>query len=110
MPNNFQIILCTCPEAASAKLIAKHLVNKHLAACVNILPAITSIYRWQESIEESQEHLLIIKTLASLYAKVEQAIRQHHPYQTPGIIALTIEQGSSDYFAWLTNCLKEKTV
>jgi periplasmic divalent cation tolerance protein len=71
MPICYQIILCTCPDKATAGKIAHCLVNDKLAACVNILPGITSIYRWHEQIESAQEHLLLIKAVKTSYQAIE---------------------------------------
>lgn len=99
--NEFQIVLCSCPDIGIAKQLAHHLVAKRLAACVNIIPQILSIYRWQEKIEENPELLLVIKTSAARYAQLEHAIKTRHPYEAPEIIALPIQQGLPVYLDWL---------
>jgi periplasmic divalent cation tolerance protein len=92
------LILCTCPSA-------RHLVEAHLAACVNILPGLRSVYLWQGEIEAAQEQLLLIKSAQSQYAAIESAIKTLHPYQLPEIIALPIQQGSAEYLQWIDSCL-----
>ena len=108
MANRHQIILCTCPDPASAHKIAETLIIQSLAACVNILPGLTSVYRWQNKIETAQEHLLLIKTRQDHYAALETAIRQHHPYELPEIIAVSVEQGLPEYLQWIDTCLTSK--
>lgn len=105
MSNFAQIILCTCPDQESAEIIARLLVERNLAACVNIIPGITSIYRWQEQIESAQEHVLLIKSNKNSYQVVESTILQNHPYELPEIIAIPIEQGLPDYLHWIDSCL-----
>ena len=102
----YQLILCTCPDQKSAEIIAKHLLSVHLAACVNILPGLTSVYQWQGDIESAQEHLLIIKSQQQQFTAIEAAIKAIHPYQIPEIIAVAIEQGSAEYLKWIDSCLR----
>jgi periplasmic divalent cation tolerance protein len=101
MNTHHVVIYCTCPDQGIAECIATAVVSERLAACVNIVPAITSIYRWQERVQSDQELLLIIKTRSDIYPALETRIRGLHPYQVVEIIALPILQGSSDYLAWL---------
>ncbi len=102
----YQLILCTCPNQNSAEIIAKHLVSQHLAACVNIMPGLTSIYEWQGEIETAQEHLLMIKSRQQQFVAIETAIKAIHPHQVPEIIAVAIEQGSAEYLNWINSCLR----
>ncbi len=102
--SHYQIILCTFPQFSFAKQCAHALVKKQLAACVNILPRMTSVYAWQGKIETAQEHLLIIKAQANQYAAIETWLKKHHPYDVPEIIALPIEQGLPDYLNWISSC------
>lgn len=101
MQADFLIILCTCPNKDSATAVANTLVSKRLAACVNILPGLTSVYHWQGNIESSEECLLIIKSTQKVYPEIESAIRQTHPYELPEIVAVPIEKGLEDYLAWI---------
>jgi len=96
-----QIVLCTCPDQQIADHIAEMLVKDKLAACVNILPGIKSVYQWQGVVETAQEHLLLIKSQRHRFAAIETAIKAAHPYQVPEIIAVAIENGSDDYLQWL---------
>lgn len=100
-----QLILCTCPDAEVAERIAGELVGLRLAACVNILPGITSIYAWQGRIESAQEHLLLIKSHSSRYAAIEAAIHASHPYEVPEIVAVPLERGSAAYLQWIDSCV-----
>jgi len=104
MPTQYQITLCTCPDKDTAEKIARLLVNDKLAACVNILPGITSVYRWHEQVESAQEHLLLIKANKSRYQAIETTIKKHHPYELPEIIAVPIENGLPEYLHWIDSC------
>lgn len=103
-----QLILCTCPDPASAQTIAEALIGRNLAACVNILPGLTSVYRWQDNIETAQEQLLLIKTRRDRYHELEAAIRQNHPYELPEIIAVSVERGLPEYLQWIDECVTSK--
>jgi periplasmic divalent cation tolerance protein len=98
------IILNTCPDREWADKIAHHLVEARLAGCVNIVPQLTSVYRWQGQTEMAEEHQLIIKAAQENYQAVESAIKSLHPYQVPEIIALPIVNGSADYLDWIHSC------
>lgn len=102
MPDPHQIVLNTCPDADTARSLAQHLVEQGLAACVNIISGIHSVYRWQGRIESGEEHLLVIKTRQSAYAGLEQAIRERHPYELPEIIAVPVSQGLPAYLDWIS--------
>jgi periplasmic divalent cation tolerance protein len=104
MPTRYQIILCTCPDKDTAEKLAQLLVDDKLAACVNILPGITSIYLWQKQIESAQEHLLLIKANKSSYQAIEAKIKKHHPYELPEIITVPIENGLPEYLHWIDSC------
>jgi periplasmic divalent cation tolerance protein len=104
MPIRHQIILCTCPDNATAEKIAHLLVTDKLAACVNILPGVTSIYRWHEQIETAQEHLLLIKANKTRYQAIEKTIKKYHPYELPEIIAVPIDNGLPEYLHWIDSC------
>jgi periplasmic divalent cation tolerance protein len=99
------LILCTCPDAETADRIARLIIGEKLAACVNILPSVRSVYEWQGEVETAQEHLLLIKSPLERYAAIEAAINTAHPYQLPEIIAVAIECGSAEYLKWIDSCL-----
>lgn len=96
------VILNTCPDEQVAQTLATQLVERELAACVNIVRGITSIYRWQGQRECEQETLLLIKTTTACYASVEAFITEQHPYEVPEIIALPVSAGLPAYLNWLT--------
>ncbi|NMP31769.1 divalent-cation tolerance protein CutA [Thalassotalea sp. M1531] len=102
----FQVVLCTCPNKILAEEIAKVLVSEQLAACVNIMPGVTSIYQWQGKIEQDEEVMLLIKTSANLFGKLSNKIKQLHSYDVPEIVALDIQQGDEGYLDWITGSLK----
>lgn len=96
-----RVVLSTAGSESEARKIAQHLVEQQLAACVNIVPQIESIYRWQGKVESSREWLLVIKTTAERFAEVRDSIRGLHSYELPECIAIAIEDGSSDYLQWI---------
>lgn len=100
---DYQLVLTTCPDAAVAERIARTLVEERLAACVNILPPMQSIYRWKTQVETASEQLLIIKTRRRDYSLVERRIRELHSYELPEVIAVPIAAGLPQYLAWIEN-------
>lgn len=98
-----QIVLCTAGSEEEARKIAHSLLERRLAACVNIVPQIVSIYEWQGKVEEGREWLLLIKTSAEMFGRVHAAIRELHSYELPECIAVDIADASSDYLKWLEN-------
>ena len=101
--NQEYIVLCTCPNQKHATKIAKSLVESAVAACVNIIPNITSIYYWEEKLTTDSECLLLIKTTKAAYNELEQAILAQHAYDCPEIVAMPIEAGSKNYLTWIQN-------
>lgn len=97
------VILCTCPDLDTGTEIARTLVTADLAACVNIVPGVTSFYRWQGAVESDTEVQLIIKSDTTRYAGVESVILDLHPYELPEIIGVPITTGLAPYLAWLQN-------
>ena len=95
------LVLCTCPDQDTAQNIANHLVDNKLAACVNILPGVISVYHWQGNRESAQEHLLLIKTTQKAYNKLEKALCELHPYELPEVIAVPIQNGLTAYLEWI---------
>ena len=90
------------PDRAAAERIADLLIEKHLAACVNILAACRSVYRWKGAVQHDEEHPVFIKTTTDRYAELEAALRAAHPYELPEIIAVPIERGLTAYLDWVT--------
>jgi periplasmic divalent cation tolerance protein len=101
-----RIVLSTAGSEEEAQKIARHLVEHRLAACVNIVPQIESIYRWQGKVESSQEWLLLIKTTAERFPAVRDALRELHSYELPECIAISVEDGSADYLQWIEDSMK----
>jgi len=99
--NTHIIILTTLPDEVVARSLAQELIKSQMAACINIMPRMSSIYSWKGKIEEGQEHLLMIKTRTERYAAIEQAIRAQHPYELPEIIATPISHGLPEYMNWI---------
>lgn len=95
------VVLCTCPDEAAAGRLAQGLVGQRLAACVNILPAIRSIYRWKGETQDDPEVLMIAKTTRSTYARLEAWLMDHHPYDVPEVLALPVPLGSAAYLGWV---------
>ena len=106
MTNETQIVLCTVPDEATARRIASALVGEKLAACVNIVPGIISVYRWKETTETAPELLLIIKTTAGVYTRLQDRIHDLHPYELPEIITVSINRGLPEYLAWISTSLE----
>jgi periplasmic divalent cation tolerance protein len=103
------VVLTTTETPEDAERLARLLVEGGLAACVQVLPPMVSIYRWQGSVERAAENLLLVKTRRELYGAVEAEIKAHHPYQTPEIMALPVESGLADYLGWLAAATEKKT-
>jgi periplasmic divalent cation tolerance protein len=97
------LVLTNCPDEESANAIALALVEARLAACVNILPRVQSVYRWQGAVESATEIPLFIKSTAANYPALEATIRNRHPYQVPEIIALPVTHGLSAYLDWIAS-------
>ena len=94
-------VLTNLPDSESAFNLARELVRRRVAACVNVLPAATSFYRWQGKPEEASEHPVLVKTTQDRYADLEAAIRELHPYELPEIIAWPVTAGLPEYLAWV---------
>ena len=105
MQNEFAIILTTVDSRESAQKIAHTLVERRLAACVNIVPGIESVYRWKGEIESAKELLLVIKTAADRFEQVRELLIELHSYELPECVMLKIEQGSAEYLEWLGEAL-----
>lgn len=103
---NHYIFLVTVPNIEEGKKIAKVLVESRLAACVNIIHNISSVYRWKGEIEEDTEHLLIIKTSEKNSEIIIQKINETHSYSEPECIGFKIDKGSEKYLSWITEVLE----
>jgi periplasmic divalent cation tolerance protein len=102
MASGYRVVLVTAPPKKAAAL-AKGLVGAKLAACVNVIPGLTSHYRWEGKVQKDRESLLIIKTRAALLKKVEGWVKKNHPYTVPEVLALPVAGGSGDYLSWLAS-------
>ena len=96
-------VLTNLPDSESAFNLARILVRRRLAACVNVLAPATSFYRWEGREAQAPEVPVIIKTTSARYPELERAIRELHPYELPEIIALPVERGLDDYLGWVTS-------
>jgi periplasmic divalent cation tolerance protein len=95
------LVLTNLPDRATAERLADMLLEKHVAACVNILAPCQSVYRWKGALQHEEEHPMLIKTTAARYGALEQALRAGHPYELPEIIAVPIERGLPAYLDWV---------
>lgn len=95
------VALSTCESYADAERIATHLVDRQVAACVNIVAGVTSIYRWQGKIERAGEWMLVIKTRAGLLENLKAELRSVHPYEVPELVAMNIVDGLESYLEWI---------
>ncbi|MCW8932921.1 MAG: divalent-cation tolerance protein CutA [Gammaproteobacteria bacterium] len=102
----YQLVICACPDEETAINIAENVVAQRLAACVNVLPSVYSIYHWQDNVESAKENMLLIKTTEKKYTSLEKVITSLHPYEVPEIIAVDINSGLPEYLKWINNSIK----
>ena len=95
------LVLTNLPDRAAAERLADALVEKRVAACINILAPCRSVYRWKGAVQHDEEHPVLIKTTAERYPELERAVRAEHPYELPEIIAVPIERGLPAYLDWV---------
>ena len=95
------LVLTNLPDRAAAERLADLLVEKRLAACVNILAPCRSVYRWEGAVQHEEEHPMLIKTTAERYPELEKALRAGHPYELPEIVAVPVVRGLSEYLDWV---------
>ena len=103
---NKRLVLTTASSPEESKKIARALVESRLAACVNIVSKIESVYRWEGMVEEAQEYLLFIKTTAEAFPAVREKIQQLHSYDVPECIAISVEEGSPSYLKWIEDSVR----
>jgi periplasmic divalent cation tolerance protein len=101
MSKALQLVYMTARHAAQARRLARVLVEERLAACVNILGPVTSVYRWQGKVEQAREVALLAKTRGTLVPRLQQRVRELHDYDVPCVVALSITGGNPDFLAWL---------
>lgn len=103
------MVFSTCGSTEEAETIARRLVESRLAACVNVVAGVRSIYRWRGAIEDAPESLLIIKSSRDLFGRLRAELEKAHSYEVPEVVALTIVDGSPGYLRWLENELSAKS-
>jgi periplasmic divalent cation tolerance protein len=97
----YRIVLVTCASIAEARIIARSVVEKRLAACANLLPGVESIYRWKGKVERAREVLVMMKATVMKLRELEREVKRVHGYDVPEFIALPIAEGSAEYLSWL---------
>jgi periplasmic divalent cation tolerance protein len=102
MTGDYLLVLTTCPDAESARAIARALVGERLAACVNRIDGVASTYRWEGEVRDDGECLLLVKTSAAAYERLAARLTALHPYEVPEIVALPVARGSAGYLRWIT--------
>lgn len=102
--NQALVVLVSCPQDKAAAL-AEALVEARVAACVNVIPALQSVYRWQGAVQRDTEALLLIKTAAGRFEALKAAVLERHPYEVPEVIALDISRGHHPYLEWIESCV-----
>ena len=100
------LVLSTCPGSITAKQIAQDLVANDVAACVNIVPGLTSYFKWSHKLESDVEFLLLIKTTSAQLPAIKKRIKSLHPYELPEVIAISIEGGLEEYLRWVETSTK----
>lgn len=100
-PTQVIVALSTAPDEATARRIARQLVEESIVACVNLVPAVSSIYRWQGRIEDSPECAMVIKTTRAAWPRLQQRLPELHPYEVPELLALDVADGLAPYLAWV---------
>ena len=106
MENKPIIVLCTTPDFECAQKISLNLIEKNLAACCNMVPGMSSIYRWQNKILQEKETMLVIKSTQQKFTALEIEIKRLHPFEVPEIISIDISDGSAEYLNWIISSLK----
>ena len=104
-----RVAFVTCPDEECALKLGRSLVEKRLAACVNVVQGVRSIYRWEDQVQQDSEVLLVVKTRADRVAALTETVQKEHPYDVPEVIVLPVEEGSKPYLDWIDESLGEKT-
>ena len=103
--SHYRIVLITVPDEENARIIAHGLVSEKLAACVNIVTGVRSVYQWQGQIHSDNELLLICKTTDDVWPSLKEWVLRHHPYEVPEMVELPILEGAPAYLQWMDSCL-----
>ena len=103
--NGFRLVFCTFPDAASARQIGTVLVEKQLAACVNLIPGVESVYRWEGKVADEREVMVVMKSRKQDWPALMSRLHELHPYDTPECVAVRIASGAPKYMAWLESVL-----
>lgn len=106
MDNEYTVIFCTCPDVKTAEDISENILQKKVAACVNIINGLTSKYWWQGKIVRDSESLMIIKSKTSHFNRIKELIESSHPYEVPEIIRIAIKDGNEPYLKWIDSSVK----
>jgi periplasmic divalent cation tolerance protein len=104
MSTDGRVVLVSAPDEAVAESLVRRLVEERVVACGTILPAVSSIYRWEDGVEHEKEALVIFKTTAAGAERLVQRVPELHPYEVPEVLVLGVEAGHPPYLEWLTNC------
>jgi periplasmic divalent cation tolerance protein len=106
MAHAYRVVLVAVPTGGKAQSMADSIVESRLAACVNVIPGVVSIYRWKGRVHRDGESLLVIKTTVARFKPLERWLKAHHPYETPEIISLPVAAGSREYLSWLSSAVR----
>lgn len=106
VPGTNSIVYVTIPDMNSAQILAHKIIDTNLAACVNIIPQLTSIYKWEGKINEDSELLMMIKTSTDKVDQLSKFVRENHSYSVPEVISIKIENGNADYLNWITKTVQ----
>lgn len=107
MTDKFHVVISTCPTKAFADQLASRIVQAELAACVSVIPGLTSYYRWRGQVERNEEVLLLIKSRTDVFDALQDMIASQHPYELPEIVAVPITTGSAPYLKWLDASVRQ---
>ncbi len=102
----FLLVQTSCPDKESAIALAQRIIEKKVAACVNVLPEVTSIYKWKEKVKQDSEILLLIKTPKRRYKELQAVICEAHPYELPEVIAVPISEGLPEFLSWVDGAVR----
>lgn len=107
--SDYLTAITTIDSAEAARTLSRALVERRVVACINIVPNVLSVYRWKGEVEETSEHLLLMKTRADAFDSLSKALAELHPYDVPELIAVPIERGSGDYLEWVSESVQQRS-